>query len=434
MYTVVSRSLLALLPVLLSAGLTLAAAQGAETRPPALPGFNQAAEPTGNKIVNQARATYLRNGDEREDLSPEVVTTFRPVLIDLQKTAAPSRVNVGDTLTYELQVTNDPESVFIGKLQLVDTLPAALRYVPGSARVLRPDGATVAAETEVDGSTLRWTLVDLAPNDVVTVTFQAVVLPTALFATDLVNRAEALAEDGAGLVLAGAADTATTPVELGLFEQRAALLGTAFVDRDANGLYDSDDVPVPNLRLYLSDGSETVTDELGRYTFQNVEPSLAALRVDTSTAPARLFGVGVGEDKAGLWRVRLLPGVVTRRDIPFKPPRTELSVRQRLNVAMGPLAVEKSLEPMPGGFLVTLQVGSSAPLRGVVVRETLVAGATLLEAPVFADGTPPAGAGLELSLGDVPAGYARTLSYRVAFAGAPAKLLTAPTLSWDVRR
>ena len=422
-YNLVSRNLLALLPVLMLVGFTVpAAAQATDTRSSA-----------DTPIVNQARATYVRNGDEREDLSATVVTTLRPILIALQKTASPSRVSIGDTLTYKLRVTNLLESVPVKTLQLVDTLPAALRYVPGSAQVLRPDSKTVAAETEVDGATLRWTLTHLAPGEVVTLTFQAVVLPTALFAADLVNRAEALVEDGTGLELAGAAAAATTPVELGVFEQRAVLLGTAFVDHDANGLYDSGDTPVPDLRLYLSDGSETVTDELGRYTFQNVEPSLAALRVDITTAPARLFGATVGEDKAGLWRVRLLPGVVTRRDVPFKPPRTELSVRQSLNVVMGPLAVEKRLEPVPGGFVITLQVGSSEPLRAVVVRETLAAGATLLEAPMFQDGTPVAGAGLELALGDVPAGYARTLSYRVAFADVPEKLLTAPTLSWDVR-
>ncbi len=426
LYNAIHRSLLALPLVSLSFFATFAGAAQPAVTPPV------------NPIVNQARASYDRSGTERDDSSNEIVTTVRSVVIDLQKTASPSRAGVGDTLTYHLRVTNLPESVPVQTLHLVDTLPAALRYVPGSARAENSDGEPVAVDTvvenQVGGSTLRWTLPDLAPGDVVTVVFQATVLPTVLFEKDIVNEAQALVADGAGLELASVASSATTPVELGLFEQRAVLLGTAFVDANMNGRYDpAADAVVPNLRLYLSDGSEAVTDELGRYTFQNVEPSLVALRVDTTTTPARLFEATVSEDKPGLWRVRLLPGVVTRRDVPFKAARLELSVRQRLNVVMGPLELEKRVEAVPGGVMVTLSVSASEALRGVVVREALADGATLLEAPVFEGGTPVAGAGLELALGDVPAGYRQVLSYKVAYSDASEKLLTAPDIRWDVR-
>lgn len=363
-----------------------------------------------------------------------VTHDLRPIVIDLNKTASPNQVTVGDTLTYTLNVTNPPASVMLETLELIDTLPDEVRYQAGSSAVTYPDDTTDAVEPSVDGQTLSWSFEDLAPGETLTVTFDVTVLPAALYAEGIINEARALAQDAAGQAVADAAAAVSTVVELGVFEQRSVLLGVAFVDTDEDGLFDRDSDPtVKGLRLYLSDGSSTVTDEFGRYTFQNLEPSLTALRVDLTTAPNRYFVETPSEDREGLWRVRLEPGVITRQDIPFAPPQVRLEVKQHLNVFMGPLELEKRVFVLEDGLEVQLTITSSEALKNLVLDDALPENASLLSEPEFADGRAVDGEGLELSLGNIESGYKRTIRYTVAFDGSPETLLTMPEIRWDVR-
>lgn len=359
---------------------------------------------------------------------------LRPIVIDLDKTASPSEISVGEVLRYTLRVTNPLNSVPLETLELSDVLPDVVRYKPDTTVVTFPDKTTQALEPTVDGQSLSWLFTEVALGDTFVVAFDVTILPSALYVDEIINSATALAQDAAGQAVADAAAAATTPVDLGVFEQRSVLLGTAFIDTDGNGLFDKDrDPPVEGLRLYLADGSSTVTDEFGRYTFQNLEASLTALRVDMTTAPSRAFLETPGQDKDGFWRVRLEPGIISRQDIPFAPPQVHLEVEQFLNVFMGPVALEKQVFVQGDALEVQLFIRSDEALKDVALIESLPEGASLLSPPSFADGASASATGLEFSLGDIPAGYEQTIRYTVSFEGEPEQLLTAPELRWDVR-
>ena len=383
------------------------------------------------ETIIENTATVASEG-QAETPSNTVPHDLRPIVIDLAKTATPSQVTVGDTLTYTLNVTNPPSSVLLETLTLSDTLPDVVRYQAGSSQVTFPDETTQALEPEVDGQTLTWNFADVDVGETLIVTFNVTILPSALYADEIINEAQALAQDAAGQAVADAAAAVATVVELGVFEQRSVLLGTAFIDTDGDGLFGKDsDPPVAGLRLYLSDGSSTVTDEFGRYTFQNLVPSLTALRVDLTTAPSRFFEETPSEDKEGFWRVRLEPGVITRQDIPFAPPQVRLEVEQYLNVFMGPVEIEKRVFVLGDEVEVQLVITSGEALKNFILNDTLPKNASLLSLPAFENGAIVA-EGLELPFGDIPAGYEQTIRYRVAFDGEPEELLTAPELHWDV--
>ena len=398
--------------------------------------------------TNVTNTATVSSGTVTETASNTVTHDLRPVVIDLDKTASPSQVGIGDTLSYTLKVSNPPTSVILKSLDVTDILPEVLEYKPGTSSVTfsedsedtgseNIEGEDIESENlepDIDGQKLVWRFGEVNPGDSITIRFETTVLSSALYTDEIENIAEALAEDAGGQAVADAAATAATVVDLGVFEQRATLLGTAFVDSNDNGLFDQEtESVVEGLRLYLNDGSSTVTDEFGRYTFQNLDPALSALRVDMTTAPSRFFRETPSEDKEGLWRVRLSTGVITRQDIPFVAPQVALEVAQFLTVTRGPLEVEKRVLKLENGFEVHLTLSSREALKNVMISDLLPAGAALLSPPSFADGSAVPANGLELQIGDVPAGLTKTVRYKITFEGPLENLLNAPDLSWDVR-
>ena len=255
-------------------------------------------------------------------------TTLRHTLgspeLFLEKTATPARVSVGDTLSYSLLARNPSAEVPLTNLELSDNLPEGVTYAEGSSRLIGPDGAETRLEPEREPTggteTLRWTLAALEPLEEATVRFEVRVDGGALTKNDLTNRAALTANGLRGETLMERGDTVVTPVEAGIFRTRAVLVGRAFVDADQNRRFDEEiDTPVEGLRLYLANGLSTITDVKGRYTFPDLSPGLTTLRVDTTTAPSLSLLATRNEDKPGLWRVRLAPGLITQQDVPFAP-------------------------------------------------------------------------------------------------------------------
>lgn len=345
---------------------------------------------------------------------------LRPILITLDKTAAPEEVRIGDDLRYSLTVTNPRDSVDVDALILSDRLPPQVRYRPGTSLLEGADGETVAVEPSSDGGTLSWELPGLASGEQLEVTFTVTVLPEALGSDEIVNTAIVEARDGDGRTVADASAAATTRVDPQVFEGAPVLLGTVFIDHDLDGRYDSSrDEPLEGVRLYLSDGSSTVSDAAGRYSFTNLRAALVALRVDTTTAPPRYFERTLRDDESGLWRIRLKPGVITRLDVPFEPHRAALEVAQTLTVQMGPVTVTKGVAVEAGQLQVQLRVHSGERLQDLTIRDVLPDGAGA-ERPEFL-------------LGDVPAGFETVLRYPVRFEGVPAALLLPPEIRWRLR-
>lgn len=356
----------------------------------------------------------------------DVSHDLRPLVIELAKTASPERVGLGGTLSYTLTVSNPARSVTLSGLELSDQLPAEVSYLAGSSQLSYPGATPQTLEPTVNGQTLGWQLEGIAPGETLSLTFEVRVLAAALFVDEILNKAQVVATDASGRAVADAAASAVTTVDLGIFGVRPVLLGTAFLDVNKNGLYEQDeDTPVAGLRLYLADGSSTITDAAGRYTFLSLRPNLTTLRVDSSTAPARYFKETAGEDKTGLWRLRLEAGVITRQDIPFIAPELSLEVDQILNLYMGAVTVSKYVTPLTESRVrVTLTVNAAEALRGLTVSDQLPEDARLASQPE---------SGLEFRFGDVAAGFNEVLEYEVMFTGLPTELLLPPAIRWNPR-
>lgn len=389
--------------------------------------------PIGEVVTNQAT---LDAGDAGRRDSNVTLHPLEALRIGLAKTADPEDARPGERLRYLLVASNPSLDVALPATDLVDTLPDGVRYLAGTSVVTLADGSEQAVEPAVDGQVLHWVLPPLAPGERHEVRFDVRVAPNLAAGTTLVNRAEvsALGLDGERVVAAAA--TVSSLVAPGVLSPRSVLMGTAFVDHDRDGLFDRDlDAPLAGLRLYLPDGRSTVTDAEGRYTFPDLAPGVTSLKLDATTLPPRWLDRTPAEAADGLWRLTLWPGTITRQDLPFAPPEADLVARERLTVSMGPLTLLKAWFEAEGGAVrVELTVTSSEPLRGLVVSDTLPAGARLVRPPVRADGAVLPSEGLALALGDLAAGDVVTVHYDVEPAAGMPLALTPPRLRWELRR
>lgn len=355
-----------------------------------------------------------------------------PLEILLQKTATPNQVLIGETLSYTLKVTNPSESVNIETLELTDDLPDVLRYQANTSVVILPDGTEQRLEPNVTGQKLVWLLPKLEPGQTISVTFGTTVLATALDVNEIINTASVVASDANGRAVADAAAQANTVIDKKPFTTTAVLIGTVFVDNNANNTYEREsDEAVEGVRLYLSDGRSIVSDEAGRYTFLNLDPGIEALKVDNTTLPSRLLQETISENKPGLWRVRLEPGLITRQDIPLQPPGAELAVEQFLNASRGSMQVQKYLVRDETESKIIMVITSSEALKGVVITDALPL-TVQKTGDVMASETVMA-TDLRFELGDIPAGYMVRLEYPVEMSGGLKGALIAPTIEWSVR-
>jgi uncharacterized repeat protein (TIGR01451 family) len=378
--------------------------------------------PVGAVVRNAAHVRH-GGGDTLDS-----ATTLHPVealALRLAKASEPEQARPGERLAYRLVASNPSAEIALPETELVDELPSGVRYLHGTATAALADGRSISLEPDVAGQTLRWTLPPLLPGERHEVRFEVEVLELLPAGLTLVNHARLSVLDLDGRALSVSAASVATLVLPGMLSPRSVLLGTAFVDVDRDGRYDAAvDLPLAGLRLYLADGRSTVTDGSGRYTFPDLAPGVAALKLDALTVPPRLLDRTPTEAADGLWRVRLHPGTITRQDIPFGPPEASLAVRAVLTVTRGPVTlVKRASEGDDGRIWVTLTLTTRAGLRGVVVEDALPAGVPM---PV---GGPP-----RFLLGDVAAGETIERRYPLSASALATELpLPPPRILWETR-
>jgi hypothetical protein len=101
---------------------------------------------------------------------------------------------------------------------------------------------------------------------------------------------------GVSLGTSVSSNTASVKVKItaGVFTEKGTIIGKVFVDRNGNRMQDQgdsaktgkpDEPGVPDVALYLEDGTRVITDESGKYSIVGVLPGTHVLRVDETTLP-----------------------------------------------------------------------------------------------------------------------------------------------------
>ena len=166
--------------------------------------------------------------------------------------------------------------------RIVDELPAAIQYVPDSARI-----AGEEVDPVVNGRTLVWSPIDIDAGEELVITFQARV--TAMEAGEsAVNKT--WATDDEGQIISDIAEAEITRRAEHVFDC-TDVIGKVFDDRDMDGYQDEGEAGIPGVRIVTLSGELITTDESGRYsvpcaalpgrTGENI-----SLKLDTRSLPS----------------------------------------------------------------------------------------------------------------------------------------------------
>ena len=236
----------------------------------------------------------------------------RSIVVD--KSVDKQAAQAGDRLRYRVTFSN-ASAYPIGATSVIDTMPAGLAYLTGSARV-----DDVRSEPTIDGRTLTWSLASLDAGVSHTVEYAATIFGTVAAGTDVTNVVSVRGQVPGSSATTNGTGSATVRVIDGPFSSRRVVAGRVFVDRAGTERFAKGDSGVPGVRVYLEDGSFAVTDPYGRFSFPAVRPGMHVLRIDPLTLPGNVDERPNAPLNSNRSLQRLLHGVLddaTMEDVEF---------------------------------------------------------------------------------------------------------------------
>jgi len=246
---------------------------------------------------------------------PLVPVGLKPLVV--KKSVNTSFAEIGDYVKWTVTV-NNPNDFTVYDVEVTDVLPRPVRYKSGSTKI---DGEKAKdPQISKDGRTLTWLVGNLDPGQTKKITFYSIITAGADFGR-YKNIAFAKGwTDPAHSVDVGSNEAAAyIKLSKGVFTDKTYILGTVFADRNENGVWDEGEEPLSNVRLYLEDGRYVLTDEEGKFHFDNVNPGVHVLRIDESSLPAGArpnFRVLQSYGSPNSVMVDLYPGDVYRINVP----------------------------------------------------------------------------------------------------------------------
>ena len=231
------------------------------------------------------------------------IPLFEPVGLQIVKSADRARAEIGDTITYRIEVHN-PTSANVNDVVVRDLLPASFHYATGSARLSLGSASEQLIEPEIQSNELLFRISEI-PHGATARFLYRVRIGANAREGDQDNLATASATFPSGEHIQSSPARATVFVSAGVFSTRQVLVGRVFVDTNGNGQFDDSDRPVPGVRLYLSNGQSVITDSAGLYNFPSLGDGPQVVSLDPISIPKHYALTDGGRESGKSW-ARLL--------------------------------------------------------------------------------------------------------------------------------
>lgn len=231
------------------------------------------------------------------------IPLFEEQGLDITKTVDQQRAEIGDVVTYRIEVRN-PTSSSVRNVAVNDDLPESFYYVPGTARFNVGSAPEQKLEPETVGDKLVFTVGELGPGSNARIVYRVRIGANARQG-DRENLAVGSGEFPSGQRANTATARATVRVGSGVFSTQQLILGRVYEDVNRNGKFDADDKPAAGVRIYLTSGESVITDSQGLYNFPAIGDGSQVIALDPVTVPAG-FVLADGGTLAGKSWTRLL--------------------------------------------------------------------------------------------------------------------------------
>ncbi|WP_353085021.1 SdrD B-like domain-containing protein [Stenotrophomonas sp.] len=199
---------------------------------------------------------------------------------------------IGDTVQYTITIRQTAGSA-LRTVNVVDRLPRGFTYIDGTARA---DGRAVTDPSGKPGPLLGFDVGPISVGGQIVLTYR-VRVGVGAQQGDGINRAQAFGcafsggciDTGSITPLPGALPSNRAEYRVrvtgGVFTDQACVLGKVFVDCNNNHVQDREELGIPGVRLYFSDGTWVISDSEGKYSYCGLPPQSHTLKVDAGTLP-----------------------------------------------------------------------------------------------------------------------------------------------------
>ncbi|MEY3996984.1 MAG: hypothetical protein RL344_1327, partial [Pseudomonadota bacterium] len=211
----------------------------------------------------------------------------------LSKVADKVTAEIGDSVRYTIKIKRvDDATNSIAVSEVVDNLPAGFRYIDGTAQLQGENGVVtkLSEPSGKPGPVLKFNTGIINAKGEVILSYRVRLGVGAQQGTGI-NRATATVGLNVNCALPNAPCSNeaqhTVKVTGGVLGTQSCVVGKVYMDCNNNHIQDSSsqEMGIPNVRLYLQDGTSITTDVEGKYNLCDLDPKLNVLVLDQSTLP-----------------------------------------------------------------------------------------------------------------------------------------------------
>jgi uncharacterized repeat protein (TIGR01451 family) len=231
---------------------------------------------------------YLMSGDSiiasKDTLFVVAENPSLPSFISISKTANKKVAEIGDIVTYQVQITNSSPQPLLN-IGVYDLLPYAFQYVRNSARF---NGRIIEPAVHPAMNQLTWTVPDtIAPAKSITLVYQLAIGADALESEGM-NTAYASAATTTGSTLVSSPSQWQVTVRPGVFTEKGLIIGKVFYDDNRNTFQDPGENGVKGIELWMEDGTKITTGNDGKFSLPEVKPGQHVMRINETTLPPKV--------------------------------------------------------------------------------------------------------------------------------------------------
>ncbi|PYT03449.1 MAG: hypothetical protein DMF65_04195, partial [Acidobacteria bacterium] len=251
------------------------------------------------------------------------VPMFENSTLEITKSADRPSVEVGDTVTYRVEVHNATAAA-VDETTVRDQLPPSFHYAEGTALLDSPPDPRRSVEPESsDSGLLVFHLGRINAGARVVLTYRVRVGANAPEGEQF-NNASAAGTLTTGERVSTPQARASVRVRRGLFSSQQVILGRVYADANLNGQFDRDERGLPGVRIYLNNGQSVITDSEGLYNFPVVNEGAQVVSLDPVTLPPGYTLVNTGRRDEKSWtrllRTPLGGGALLRQNFGLRSP------------------------------------------------------------------------------------------------------------------
>lgn len=320
-------------------------------------------------VLNVAQ---VRTAEQPQGIPTNTVktTVWDPKLV-ISKISGKTVVQVGDTVTYTVTVTNASTAAALDETTVQDRLPAGLALNAGT---LRLNGQSVV-DTNPDPQVIEVAGGALTPGQATVLTYTTTVTPEAIGQASLRNVAQASGIRSAQVTERVSTTEVDAIVKLTPAD-RAVLLGRVYLDVDGNGQFSAADRPVQGARVVVAGGEAALTDILGRYAVPDLREGRYAVALDRASVPYSPVAQPGGLLVAGAQLVDVY-GIATA-DFPLLAPTGSGAASRSTTLIGEGWRAEKQVQRQGTAVKVTLILRAERDMA-LQLDDPLPAGAVLLQ-------------------------------------------------------